>query len=104
MMSVNDLKHHVELWEILDEIKLTYLAIELCALLPHRAGQQGVEKIINLHQKCSSLKALETSRFMEYNCKECIFINRHKEREFLLLSNFYLLFTSLPIIANIPLR
>jgi len=46
MMSVNDLKHHVELWEILDEIKLTYLAIELCAQLPHRAGQQGVEQFV----------------------------------------------------------
>ena len=69
-------ENQVKLWEILSgKLKLIYLAIDLCALMPDK---QATEEIVNLYQKCSSLKALE----IKY-CENC-----HEHQSFSLLAKF----------------
>ena len=50
---------HVELWKILVDMKLAYLAIEICALIPWKDDGQADREIICLFQDCTTLKALE---------------------------------------------
>ena len=84
-ISVKDVENHVQLWEILVELKLTYLAIDLCVLLPHEVNVQVKDSIIGLQQKCSDLKALEVS-YEEDGCDQCKLNSEHGD--FLLLANF----------------
>ena len=67
----------------LSDMTLTYLAVELCVLLPR--DKDG--KLKSLFQKCASLYALET--VAEIHCGQCseIFTNKN----ILILTNFPLL-------------
>ena len=59
----------VQLWKIFVDMRLTYLAIELCALIPWEDDSQTKEGIIGSYQKCLSLKALEVRRSLY--CSKC---------------------------------
>jgi len=80
-ISAHDLESHVQLWEILVKLKLTYLAIDSCVLLPHEIDDHALKTIGSLYQKCSDLKALE----FDY-CVDCKRSDKHGDC--LLLSNF----------------
>jgi len=79
-ISIEDLESCVELWEILVDMQLSYLAIEFCCLLC--SGHQ-TNQIVSLHQKCTKLLSLETFP----HCESC-WVTNHQP---LLLSNFPLL-------------
>jgi len=60
LVSIPVDKHQVvELWKILADMRLTYLAIELCAMTPQTEHEQ---EIISLFQECIYLKAIEVRR------------------------------------------
>ena len=59
LKEISVVEYHVHLWKILIDLKFTYLAIELCVLVPHEKGKQTVKTVFNLHKQCLSLKALE---------------------------------------------
>jgi len=84
-ISVDKMENLVQLWEILVEMKLTYLGIDLCALLPYELDEQVKETIVNLHHKCSKLKAIE-ALYMDCDCSQCKLVSRHGD--YSLLSNF----------------
>jgi len=84
-IAVDNMESQVQLWEILVEMKLTYLDLDLCALLPHEVDEQVKETIVGLHQKCSRLKALE-ALYMDGGCSQCNRVSRHGD--YSLLSNF----------------
>ena len=81
-ITVKDVENQVQLLSILAELKLIYLAIELCALLPSEVDEQTMGTVIGLYQKCLYLKALQFGSY----CKQCT--NIGKQGELLLLSNF----------------
>ena len=81
-ISVKNVESHMQLWEILVKLKLTYLAIDTCILFPNK---QVKDLIIDLQQKCSDLEALEVSD-EDDGCDHCN-VNR-EYGDFLLLSNF----------------
>ena len=84
-ISVNRMENYVQLWEILVEMKLTYLGIDLCALLPYKLDEQVKEAFVSLHQKCSKLKAIE-ALYMDSDCSQCKLVSRYGD--YSLLSNF----------------
>jgi len=61
-IRVKDVESRVQLLEILVDLRLLYLAIELCVLLPYGEDDQTKQVIFNLYQKCSKLRALESHR------------------------------------------
>ena len=65
LISVDDMENQVQLWELFTDLKLTYLAINLCALIPSEVDQQA---IFISYQDCRYLKALEF--FGDY-CSKC---------------------------------
>jgi len=89
-ISVKDLESHVQLWEVIVDLQLTYLSIDLCCLLCSEGGNQT--KIISLHQKCLKLKALESY----YSCTKC-----DETKLPLVLSNFPSLIHCITDIENI---
>ena len=82
-ISVKEVESCIELWKILVDLHLTYLAIELCCLLCFE-DDQTKQIITSLHQKCLKVKALESSSYGD--CTECV-VNELP----LMLSNFPLL-------------
>ena len=78
-ISVLEIQSHIELWKILVDMRLTYLALEVCALIPHDKDKQT---IVALYQKCLNLRALEFGYF----CDECRHI-MERRGELLILSN-----------------
>ena len=70
-IQVKDVESRVRLWEILVDLRLLYLAIELCVLLPYGEDDQTKQKIIGFYQKCSKLKALELYRGDLSHCPNC---------------------------------
>ena len=65
-IPVTEVKDQTHLWEILSTIKLTHLAIQLCALLPSKENSQ---KLTALFRTFTSLCALETDSTC--NCVMC---------------------------------
>ena len=59
LAHIEAVESHVELWKILVDMKLAYLAIEICALIPWKDDGQADREIICLFQDCTTLKALE---------------------------------------------
>ena len=78
-ISLENVENQVQLWDILANLKLLYLAIELCALIPNKVDEQTKGAIVALYQKCSHLKALEFGGWCNRN---------PTHGELLLLSNF----------------
>ena len=58
-ISAKYVESQVQLLKILVEMKLTYLAIDACVLLPYEIDEQTKNVIVGLYQKFSDLKALE---------------------------------------------
>ena len=83
-ISIENVESQVQLWEIFSELKLTYLAIDLCALIPGAVDEQIKGVIVGLYQKCLYLKALEFAQ-LESVCDQCRSIGKYEE--LLLLSN-----------------
>ena len=50
-VSVKDVENCVQLWETLVEMKLIYLGIEFCVLLPYEVDKQVTEMVVSLHRK-----------------------------------------------------
>ena len=77
-ISIKQVESSVQLWEILVDLHLTYLAIELCCLLCFK-DDESKQIITNLHRKCLRMKALESY----CGCSDCT-VNE----QLLQLSNF----------------
>ena len=84
-ISVVEVENYIQLWEILADMRLTYLAIEVCALIPRKRYKYTKKTIAGLYQKCLDLKALEFGYY--FTCVECRTI-ADRQGELLLLSNF----------------
>ena len=63
-IPVKEVEDQIILWEIVCDMKLTYLAVDFCIILP---AIENKEKLIGLFQICKSLQGLELSR----NCSDC---------------------------------
>ena len=59
IVEISLLESYVQLWKILADMRLTYLAIELNVLIP---WTEEVNEIISLFPKCINLKTLEVHR------------------------------------------
>jgi len=70
----------VQLWEILVDLQLSYLAIGLCCLLCFE-DYETKQIVTSLYQKCSRMKALESYR--DHDCTYCA-----DNEQLLELSNF----------------
>ena len=70
-ISVTDVESRVKLWEILADLRLTYLAIESCVLVPFEEDDQSKELILRLHQRCTSLQVLESYNAWRNTCIKC---------------------------------
>jgi len=73
-ISVEEVENCVQLWEILVDLQLTYLAIDFCCFNDHQTIQIS-------QQKCLKMKALELH--CHNNCPKCL-----ENKQPLLLSNF----------------
>ena len=82
-IPVQKLESSIKLWEILVDFELVYLAIELCCLLWFDGDNNNKAIIVNLHQQCVKLKALQSHRSKCTECKET--------KELLSISSFPLL-------------
>ena len=80
-ISAEKVENCVQLWEILVDLQLTYLAIELCCLQCFVGDDQTTCRMQILHQNCLKMKALES--FYGFQCTECF-----KNRQQLLSSSF----------------
>ena len=80
-ISAKYVESQVQLMEILVKMKLTYLAIDACVLLPYEINEQTKNVIVGLYQKSSDLKALEF-----VYCDDCKQVD--KVGDSLLLSKF----------------
>ena len=85
-ISFEQLEDRVQLWEILVNLRLLYLAIEACVLLPFRKDDHA--RLMGLYQKCSNLRGLESYRGA-WSCIDCRIIVGGQSSS--LLSNFPLL-------------
>jgi len=56
IVEISFLESYIQLWKILVDMRLTYLAIELCVIIP---DVEEVQRIISFFPKCMTLKALE---------------------------------------------
>ena len=84
-ISVDEVECCVQLWEILADLQLTYLAIDMCCLFCFEENDQtNKEIIIGLHQKCVKMRALEV--YPITHCTKC-----DENKLPLVLSNFPLL-------------
>ena len=86
-IHVLQVENHVELWEILSDMKLTHLAIEQCIIIPRENDDANRLTLIKLYQKCSQLQAL----CLQYTpCKktQCTNHGELDTHHILLLSNF----------------
>ena len=59
IVEISGVESYVQLWKILADMKLTYLATELCVLIPQA---ENVTEIISFFPKCVNLKAIEVQR------------------------------------------
>jgi len=84
-ISVLEVESCVQLWKILVDMRLTYLAIEVCVLIPRKRYKHIKVTFAALYQKCFNLKALEFG--YQFTCEECRLL-ADRQGELLLLSNF----------------
>jgi len=86
-IHVTQVENHIELWEILSDMKLTHLAIEQCNVMPPEYDDTNKTTLIKLYQKCSQLQALclKNSAQNRTLCPNHCELDTHR---ILLLSNF----------------
>jgi len=67
-ISLKQIENRVHLWEILVDLRLLYLAIEACVLLPFNDDDHT--KLMGLYQKFLNLRGLE-SYHGDWSCDDC---------------------------------
>ena len=99
-VQVTEVENHIQLWEILSNIKLTHLAIELCIIMPFENDDLSEQNLIRLYQKCSHLRALQLKRDKIVRlCPKC---EDYDDKHSLLLSHFPSL--ALCLLENMPFQ
>jgi len=68
-IKITDIENHIQLWEILSDMKLTHLAVELCIIFVTFGFD---DNLIKLYQKCLHLKALEIKVYPCPNCENFV--------------------------------
>ena len=63
LLDISVVESYVQLWKIIVDMKLTYLAISLCVLIPWEEDEPAELEIIRSFQECINLKALETKHY-----------------------------------------
>ena len=81
-IKVTEVENHMQLWETLSSMKLTYLAIELCNIISVKGDSTYKQDLIGLYQKCSYLRALQLQSSV---CSSC---DAATDQDILLISNF----------------
>ena len=76
---------HMQLWEILSDMKLTHLAVELGVIFPFKDNSTYSQNLGRLHKKFIHLKALHLAQDEQSSCK-------FDDQRALLLSFSHLLF------------
>ena len=87
-IKVTEVENHIQLWEIISDMKLTHLAIEQCNVTPPENDDVYRQILMKLYQKCSQLQELclkSTSSRESVRCPNCAELDNH---HILLLSNF----------------
>jgi len=89
-IKMTKVENHLQLWEILCDMKLTHLAIDLCILMPSEDNDIYKRILIGLYQKFCHLQALHLGKYDSYfsNCPEC---DGFTDSHILLLSHFPML-------------
>ena len=99
-VQVTEVENHIQLWEILSNMKLTHLAIELCIIMPFENDDLSKQNLIRLYQKCSHLQALQLKRDKIVRvCPKC---EDYDDKHSLLLSHFQSL--TLCLLENMPFQ
>ena len=99
-VQVTEVENHIQLWEILSNMKLTHLAIELCIIMPFENDDLYEQNLIRLYQKCSHLQALQLNRDrFVCVCPKC---EDYDDKHSLLLSHFPSL--TLCLLENMPFQ
>ena len=78
IVNVTEVESHVRLWKILADMRLTYLAVNICTLIPL---EEDKPEIVSSFQECVNLKALEVHHSYCYH-------DEHKNYDLSVLSNF----------------
>jgi len=86
-ISVKDVESRVQLWKILVDLQLLYLAIEMCVLFPFGEDDETKTVIIGSYEKCSRLQALESYCGGRESCR-CANCRSFISEQSQLLSNF----------------
>ena len=81
ILHISEVENHVWLWKILVDMRLVYLATELCVLIPRRKEGQFMPEIDSF-KEFLNLKALQFHR--SGTCNNCA----HRQRDLSVLSNF----------------
>ena len=90
-IKVTEVENHMQLWEILSNMKLTHLAIDFCVMMPSENDDKYKQNLIGLYQKCCCLQALllgHIERAGMLNCPNC---NGFTDSHIALLSHFPML-------------
>jgi len=70
-IKVTEVENHMQLWEIICNMRLTHLAIDLCILMPFEDDDRYKRNLIRLYQKCSRLQALLLGQIGHFDCPNC---------------------------------
>ena len=81
-IHMTDMKNHMQLWEILSDLKLTHLAIELCNIIPFEGNDTN---LTTLYRKFLQLKALHLVHDIHFSCLGC---KSYDDKHAVLLSHF----------------
>ena len=84
-ISYAQVENYIQLWEVLVDLQLIYLAIEICVLLP--SAEDDFAILVGLYQNCSNLRRLESVRG-NWTCDDCNDRKRSSSSSSLLLSHF----------------
>ena len=90
-IQVTEVENHIQLWEILSDMKLTHLALEPCNFMPVEDDDAYRQNLVKLYQKFSHLQALCLGSRLDIKinppvrCPNCAKLDNH---HILLLSKF----------------
>ena len=81
-IPVREVECQIRLWGILNDVKLTHLAIELCALIPVDENKRYKKQLISLLKRCIHLQAFEAF------CGDCEYCRSIGDQDLMSLSHF----------------
>jgi len=90
-IQVSEVENHIQLLEILSNIKLTHLAIDLCNIVPFQNDDEYKQMLPRLYQKFLFLQALHLEPSECSGIRMCPNCNGISDQDLLLLSCFPLL-------------